>query len=143
MNWEVIGWTCGTMFAVVVMVGLGLSVISAINVRKRREELAEVHTELAIGCKVICCGGIFGKVVGINDNDEVVNTIAWAQKKFARINPTSSLALEVLNAYEKLAPTVKDNTDMVRSISEIAVNYNYVTPVRQKALSLLKTLTGR
>jgi preprotein translocase subunit YajC len=73
MNWEVIGWTCGTMFAVVVMVGLGLSVISAINVRKRREELAEVHTELAIGCKVICCGGIFGKVVGINDNDEVVN----------------------------------------------------------------------
>ncbi|MEE0878700.1 MAG: HEAT repeat domain-containing protein [Treponemataceae bacterium] len=81
--------------------------------------------------------------VGINENDEVVNTIAWAQKKFARINPTSSLALEVLNAYEKLAPTVKDNSDMVRSISEIAVNYNYVTPVRQKALQLLKTLTGR
>ena len=73
MNWEVIGWTCGTMFAVVVVVALGISVISAFNVRKRREELAEVHTELAIGCKVICCGGIYGKVVGINDNDEVVN----------------------------------------------------------------------
>ena len=73
MNWEVIGWTCATMFAVVVVVGFGLSVISAINVRKRREELAEVHTELAIGCKVICCGGMYGKVVGINDNDEVVN----------------------------------------------------------------------
>ena len=66
MNWEVIGWTCATMFAIVIVVALGLSVISAINVRKRR-------TELAIGCKVICCGGIFGKVVGINDNDEVVN----------------------------------------------------------------------
>lgn len=26
-----------------------------------------------IGCKVICCGGIYGKVAGINDNDEVVN----------------------------------------------------------------------
>ena len=73
MNWEVIGWTCVTMFAVVIVVALGLSVISAINVRKRRTELEEVHTELAIGCKVICCGGIFGKVVGINDNDEVVN----------------------------------------------------------------------
>ena len=73
MNWEVIGWTCGTMFAVVVVVALGISVISAFNVRKRREDLAEVHTELAIGCKVICCGGIYGKVVGINDNDEVVN----------------------------------------------------------------------
>ena len=73
MNWEVIGWTCGTMFAVVVIVALGISVISALNVRKRRDELQEVHTELAIGCKVVCCGGIYGKVVGINDNDEVVN----------------------------------------------------------------------
>lgn len=73
MNWEVIGWTCGTMFAVVVVVALGISVISALNVRKRRDELQEVHTELAIGCKVVCCGGIYGKVVGINDNDEVVN----------------------------------------------------------------------
>ena len=73
MNWEVIGWTCATLFVIVVMVGLGISVISAINVRKRREELAEVHTELAIGCKVICCGGIFGRVVGINENDEEVN----------------------------------------------------------------------
>ena len=73
MNWEVIGWTCATMFAVVVVVALGISLISAMNVRKRRDELEVVHTELAIGRKVICCGGIYGKVVGINDNDEVVN----------------------------------------------------------------------
>ena len=73
MNWEVIGWTCATMFVVVIVVALGLALISALNVRKRRDELEEVHTELAIGCKVICCGGIYGKVVGINDNDEVVN----------------------------------------------------------------------
>ena len=73
MNWEVIGWTCATMFVIVVVVALGLSVVSALNVRKRRTELEEVHTTLAIGCKVICCGGIYGKVVGINDNDEVVN----------------------------------------------------------------------
>lgn len=61
------------MFVVVVVVALGLAIVSAVNVRKRREELTEVHTELAIGCKVVCCGGIYGKVVGINDNDEVVN----------------------------------------------------------------------
>lgn len=73
MNWEVIFWTCATMFVIVIVVALGLAVFSAVNVRKRREELTEVHTELAIGCKVICCGGIYGKVVGINDNDEVVN----------------------------------------------------------------------
>ncbi len=73
MNWEVIFWTCATMFVIVIVVALGLSLVSAVNIRKRREELEEVHTELAIGCKVICCGGIYGKVVGINDNDEVVN----------------------------------------------------------------------
>ena len=73
MNWEVIFWTCATLFAIVVVVGLGLSILSAVNVRKRRSELEEVHTELAIGCKILCCGGIYGKVVGINDNDEVVN----------------------------------------------------------------------
>ena len=73
MNWEVIFWTCATIFVIVVIVALGLAIVSAVNVRKRRDELTEVHTELAIGCKVICCGGIYGKVVGINDNDEVVN----------------------------------------------------------------------
>ena len=51
-----------------------------------------------------------------------------------------SLAVMVLGGGTQM---VKDNSDMVRSISEIAVNYNYVTPVRQKALQLLKTLTGR
>lgn len=61
------------MFVVIVVAALGISLVSALNVRKRREELTEVHTELSIGCKVICCGGIYGKVVGINDNDEVVN----------------------------------------------------------------------
>lgn len=73
MNWEVIFWTCATLFVIAVVVALGLALVSAVNIRKRREELSEVHTELAIGCKVVCCGGIYGKVVGINDNDEVVN----------------------------------------------------------------------
>lgn len=73
MNWEVIFWTCATLFVIVVVVALGLAVVSAVNVRKRREELAEVHTELTIGSKVICCGGIYGKVVGIDNEEETVN----------------------------------------------------------------------
>ncbi len=73
MNWEVIGWTCGTMFVIVVVVSLGVSIVSAMNVRKRREELTEVHTELGIGSKVLCCGGIYGRVVGIDDEEETVN----------------------------------------------------------------------
>ena len=45
--------------------------------------------------------------IGINDNDEVVNVIAFANRHNESLNPTSSLALEVLIAYEKLAPNVR------------------------------------
>ena len=73
MRWDIIFWTCATLFVIVVVVALGLAVVSAMNVRKRREELEEVHTELAVGCKVLCCGGIYGRVVGIDNEEETVN----------------------------------------------------------------------
>ena len=44
--------------------------------------------------------------LGYNDNDEVVEMINWITRKFDIILPTSSLALEVLNTYEKLAPVI-------------------------------------
>jgi hypothetical protein len=78
--------------------------------------------------------------IGINNNDEVVDTIAWANKKNAVLNPTSSLALEVLIAYEKLADTVQNKGPMIQSVGQIATNYRYVTPVRTRALELLKKL---
>ncbi len=84
--------------------------------------------------------------IGMNDNNEVVNMIAFIQKKYAALNPTSSLALEILNAYEKLAPSVtaaEDRKTMIESVSEIASNYHFVTPVRTRALGLLKTLQGQ
>lgn len=81
--------------------------------------------------------------IGINTNDDVVSTIAWTEKRFSTLNPTSSLALEVLNAYEKLLPYTKDTAPMVQSISQISANYQYVTPVRNKALDLLKTISGK
>ena len=80
--------------------------------------------------------------IGMNDNDEVVNMIEFVHKKYAALNPTSSLALEVLNAYEKLAPTVQNKNEMIQSISSIGTNYKYVRPVRQKALRLLKSIQG-
>lgn len=80
--------------------------------------------------------------IGMNDNDDVVNTIAWANKKNAVLNPTSSLALEVLVAYEKIADKVQDKSAMIQSVGQIATNYHYVKPVRDKALALLKTLQG-
>jgi len=78
--------------------------------------------------------------IGMNDNDDVVNTIAWANKKNAVLNPTSSLALEVLIAYEKIADKVQDKGSMIQSVGQIATNYHYVKPVRDRALVLLKNL---
>lgn len=78
--------------------------------------------------------------IGINNNDEVSETIAWAQKKNAVLNPTSSLALEVLVAFEKIQDTVENKGPMIQAVGQIATNYHYVTPVRTKALELLKTL---
>lgn len=71
INWEVIGWTCVTLAVVMGIIALILAIISAKNVRKRREELGEVHTELKIGSQIMFAGGIYGKVVGIEE--ETVN----------------------------------------------------------------------
>ncbi len=71
INWEVIGWTCITLAFIMGVIALVLAFISARNVKKRRGELKEVHTELKIGSQVMFAGGIYGKVVGIED--ETVN----------------------------------------------------------------------
>lgn len=78
--------------------------------------------------------------IGMNDNDDVVGVIAWANKKNAALNPTSSLAFEVLVAYEKIADSVQDRSAMIQSVSQIATNYKYAKPVRERALELLKKL---
>ena len=78
--------------------------------------------------------------IGMNNNDDVITTIAWANKKNAVLNPTSSLALEVLIAYEKIADKVQDKSAMIQSVGQIATNYHYVKPVRERALALLKKL---
>jgi len=80
-------------------------------------------------------------VIQINNNDEVVEAIAFANRRNEVLNPTSSLALEVLNAYEALAPITENKRTMVDSIAKISVNYHYVTPVRDKAKKLLKSLS--
>lgn len=81
--------------------------------------------------------------IGINTNDDVTETIAWTEKRFSTLNPTSSLALEALNAYEKLLPYTKDTSSIIQSVSRIAANYNYVTPVRNRALELLKIFAAK
>ena len=40
--------------------------------RKRRQEVGDIHTTLAIGKRVMFAGGIYGKVVRMNDTDEII-----------------------------------------------------------------------
>lgn len=67
INWEVVIWTCIT---VAVLLGIGaliLIFISARNIKKRTSELKEVHVELKPGMKVMFCGGIYGKIVSVKE----------------------------------------------------------------------------
>ena len=79
--------------------------------------------------------------IGINDNDEVINVIAFANRHNIGTGiPAGSMALEVINAYERLAPTVQDRSVMLESLSKIYAETKYPTPVRKKALDLLNKL---
>lgn len=69
--------------------------------------------------------------VGLNDGDDVVDTINWVSQKNLYVNPTSSLALEIIIAYEKLFDKVEDKSAMLQSVNKIAANYNYVPSVRK------------
>lgn len=74
--------------------------------------------------------------------ESMVETIAWAEKKYSLLNPTSSLAYEILSAYEKILPNLEDKSVLIESTVSIATNYLYVTPVREKARELLSIYAG-
>ena len=46
-----------------------------------------------------------------------------------------------MDAYEKLAPSTENKKIIVDSVAKIAADYHYVTPVRNKAVKLLKTIS--
>ena len=71
INWEVILWTCVTIGVLIGVFAMILSIISAVNMKKRRKDMADIHTTLAIGSKVMFAGGFYGKVVRIGE-DEVI-----------------------------------------------------------------------
>jgi HEAT repeat protein len=79
--------------------------------------------------------------VGMNDNDDVTQAIAFIVNRFDILMPDNSLAFESLVALELLANAqggLKD-TAAIRAIMRIA-DGSYITPVRQKARNLLNDL---
>lgn len=69
INWEVIIWTCITLAVLMSIIGLILYGISAKNMRNKRKELSEVHTDLKVGARIMFAGGVYGKVVEIPNED--------------------------------------------------------------------------
>ena len=78
--------------------------------------------------------------IGYNDNEEVSNAIAFYANKVETLNPTSSLALEVVNAYEKLAGNIKDIKPVVNSLQRIATDHHFVKPVMDRAREVLNKI---
>ena len=74
--------------------------------------------------------------------DEVIDAIAFANKRNQVLNPTSSLAYEVLVAFEQLGPYAENRKTMIECVTRISTDYHYNTVVRQKAYKLLKTLSN-
>jgi preprotein translocase subunit YajC len=72
INWEVVLWTCITLAVIMGVIGLILTIISSVNMKKRRNEIGSLHTTLAIGKRVMFAGGIYGKVVRMNETDEII-----------------------------------------------------------------------
>ena len=72
INWEVIIWTCVTLVVIMGVIALILTVISSLNLRKKRNSLSS----LAIGSRILFAGGLYGKVVGFPDEDTVNVEIA-------------------------------------------------------------------
>jgi hypothetical protein len=79
--------------------------------------------------------------IGINDDEETVEAIAWIVTRFDVLVPNDLLALSALDAFEKLSESSEGpgNPSVIRTILRIA-DGNYVAPVRNKARTLLDSM---
>ena len=68
MNWEVILWACGTVAVLLILAMLVLSILSARNMRRSREHMAQLQSDIKVGASILCGGGIYGKIVKIKDD---------------------------------------------------------------------------
>lgn len=80
--------------------------------------------------------------IGLNEDDKVTETISFISNRVEILNPTSSLANEIITAYEKLLPNTKNRKPVIDSLTRIASDYRLVRPVRTKALELLRANSG-
>jgi len=79
--------------------------------------------------------------IGLNDNNETVEHIAWIVRKFDFLNPDNLMAIATIDAFEKIAK--KNNGFRSPNAFQILIRIaegNYVTPVKERAKQLLADL---
>lgn len=68
MDWEVVLWTSVTVGVIFVICALIVTIISARNMKKSRDSMAKLQEQIKVGANIMFGGGIFGKIVKINDD---------------------------------------------------------------------------
>ncbi len=68
MNWEVILWTCSTVAVIFIVCMLVALILSARNMKKNREAMAELQKHIKPGASIMFAGGFYGKIVKIKDD---------------------------------------------------------------------------
>jgi HEAT repeat protein len=79
--------------------------------------------------------------IGLNDNEETVNAIAWIVTRFDVLNPDNLLALSAVDAFEKIAEKnggIKD-PNAIRVLIRIAEG-PYIKPVQDRAKQVIMDL---
>ena len=78
--------------------------------------------------------------IGLNDNNETVNAIAWIVARYDVLNPDNLLALSALDAFERIAQANGSiDYTAIRTIMRIAEG-RYIRPVQERARQTLLVL---
>jgi hypothetical protein len=80
-------------------------------------------------------------IIGMNNADEVTQTIYWTVNRFNTLNPDNMLALSAIDAFDKIA--VANNGIKDRNVLELLfkiANGSYIPPVKNRASELIEKL---
>ena len=64
----VIIWSCVTVGVLLGICAIVLAVISAKNMKKNREAMRKLQEGIKVGARILFAGGIYGKIVRINND---------------------------------------------------------------------------
>ena len=64
----VIIWSCVTVGVLLGICAIVLAVISAKNMKKNREAMRKLQEGIKVGTRILFAGGIYGKIVRINND---------------------------------------------------------------------------